>query len=148
MHGVIVDQERHAKDVVGCVLREEQKDAQWLVLRASDVYNVVFRPDLDPLVLKHEKQRRKLITPGIDDAFFHGPRLPIDVVKNISDQLFIVQGTEIDCIGPSVNDWVHCVVYDCQIVVRVTVLEGESVIFVIYAAYGDSLVELRVEEVI
>ena len=27
-------------------------------------------------------------------------------------------------------------------------LEGEGVVFVVYAAYGDSLVELRVEEVI
>ena len=134
--------------MVGGILREKKKDTQGLVLRASDVYNVVFWPDLDPLVLKHEEERWKLIAPGIDDAFFHGPRLPIDVVKNISDQLFIVQGTEIDCIRPSVDDWVHCIVYNCQIVVRVTVLEGEGVVFVVYAAYGDSLVELRVEEVI
>ena len=90
--------------MVGGILREKKKDTQRLVLRASDVYNVVFWPDLDPLVLKHKKQRWKLVAPGIDDAFFHGPRLPINVVKNISDQLFIVQGTEIDCIRPSVDD--------------------------------------------
>ena len=112
MNGVIVHEQRCTDHMKRRVLWENHQYAERAVLCLADIEDVVGRLDLNPLVIEHKVQGRKIIALSVYDPIDHFPDLTVDVCEEFTDEDFVVESGEVDGVRAGVEDCVYAVVFD------------------------------------
>ena len=111
MSRVVVDEKRHSHNMESGILREDQQDARWSVSCIANVDDVVFRRDLDPLVVKHKVQRWKRVAFSVKNSFDKGWFFFFDfnLTEDFLNKCFVVQLGEVNAVCPCIKDCVDAI---------------------------------------